>query len=734
AVRSGGEEDPVAVWLRACTLGMLRSLALLMTILLSLAVSLTLIDVVGVRWLATQDWTPAWLRAWSAAAMTAVSGLSLAVLGGSSWVAHVLGRREPASLDVPLHATPRGSASTTGTASDPAPLRAGSATGVYVTPFASQSFYRGDPDTMTLRGLHVVAGLSLPAFLAGSLSDDWVRWASLTLLGLDLVVVTFLGDKGGGATTGLTPVHQRLRTWHRVAEWLSAVAVPSAALLLGRAVWSIRDYSISPAVDANDKYLKQTQLNAKPFDSAANWLLYASAVIIAALVVLVSGLAVLAWWRGRGIGRSGSAARGPWWYFRPYSKGCAAIPVAALGLFLGVGYSAAFVVGVSTALGRRSDQQRRPLGATEMLDRVAYAWALGLVPVLLVGLVLLGCRVASGPALKRLALLVHPLSAPFPDNRARSWRKSLAGAIWFARAKNAVESVIWVLFGAGAVLAMAIIAEIGPGWDMGFLSSTGRDGQPFAGPLVQLGSWVLLGLITALVALARGAFRDATLRRTVNIVWDIVAFWPHAVHPFIPTPYSLRTVGDLTQRIRDHLASTGTVGGERQVVVCGHSQGSLVSFAALNLLSQQECDRVGLLTFGSQLRVIFPRAFPLYVNYTAIARLHGRLGRSWVNLYRDTDPLAGPVLSWEHHNVWQAPGSFPPVETGGRARLDLRLGNMYGNDWRLVDPVPRLDPVQPAPVNEIQGHSTFWRHPAWPTALRAARGGATPPSGPSGTA
>ncbi|WP_248582774.1 hypothetical protein [Nocardioides sp. InS609-2] len=44
------------------------------------------------------------------------------------------------------------------------------------------------------------------------------------------------------------------------------------------------------------------------------------------------------------------------------------------------------------------------------------------------------------------------------------------------------------------------------------------------------------------------------------------------------------------------------------MVVCAHSQGSLITFAALNLLTDEEIKRVGLVTFGSQLRVIFPRS------------------------------------------------------------------------------------------------------------------------------
>jgi hypothetical protein len=326
-------------------------------------------------------------------------------------------------------------------------------------------------------------------------------------------------------------------------------------------------------------------------------------------------------------------------------------------------------------------------------------------------------------------LIGYPEPSDYPPERLRAWRKKLAGAAWAARVKNGVEPILWTLVGAASVLSTALVLETKwgnlPG-KLGYLSRQTSDGH-WAKLFTQLGTWVLLGLIVALVTLARGAFRNASTRRGVNIVWDVIAFWPHAVHPFIPTPQ--RAVGDLAERIRHH-AAVATDDG-RSVVVCGHSQGSLVSFAALNLLSDAECEKVGLLTFGSQLRVIFARAFPLYVNADAIAYLHGRLAGAWVNLYRDTDPLAGPVLSWHHsgEGADARSGHFPGPEAGERP--DPTVGpyrtRRSGDDWRLVDPAPRVETLQTAPVNEILGHSSYWSNPEWHTALEAVRDGRTAP-------
>ena len=70
---------------------------------------------------------------------------------------------------------------------------------------------------------------------------------------------------------------------------------------------------------------------------------------------------------------------------------------------------------------------------------------------------------------------------------------------------------------------------------------------------------------------------------------------------------------------------------DAELVLCGHSQGSLLSFAALLRLQtidatqppdeKKVLPRIGLLTFGSQLQVMFSRAFPAYVNHDAIEHL-----------------------------------------------------------------------------------------------------------------
>ena len=142
-----------------------------------------------------------------------------------------------------------------------------------------------------------------------------------------------------------------------------------------------------------------------------------------------------------------------------------------------------------------------------------------------------------------------------------------------------------------------------------------------------------------------------------------------------------------------------------------HSQGSFISVAALLWLNPHELSRVGFLTFGSQLQVIFPRAFPAYASYGVLTLLDRALGGRWINLFRDTDPIAGPVLSWAHtgeedqqalrsrrlgprggHGGAVAARARPPARRSGTGRREC------GRDWRPARPEPAgRDAARPNP-------------------------------------
>jgi hypothetical protein len=85
-------------------------------------------------------------------------------------------------------------------------------------------------------------------------------------------------------------------------------------------------------------------------------------------------------------------------------------------------------------------------------------------------------------------------------------------------------------------------------------------------PVTTFGTLVLGGFALALL-LGRRAYRNAQLRRTIGILWDLATFWPRASHPLAPPCYCERALPDLISRTR--AAPTG----DRRVVLSAHSQG-----------------------------------------------------------------------------------------------------------------------------------------------------------------
>lgn len=763
AERRDGSVDAAARRWRIAAMAGLRLQAMFLTITFAFATGLLLIDIVGTRWaFRNLDSIPDGFERWVPAASVIVAGLVIAVFGRRLRVGPLLtGPSAELTPDPALQpvdavpAAPRGI--------DPVERR---------TPLALPEFYRGDSDTPALLALHVSAGLLTVALMAQAFSrrelwstgprlEIWI----LVLLGVTIAATIALGDPERAATGLQDEAHSRsIRRWHR---WLSRTAL--ALLVLAASALVVSAYTVflrglpkeprGAAVEGKDQFVIPGLVSrVAEFDRLGG-------LLVALGVVSAIAAAFPAFRLAKRSRMWEPTPDEPAWHFRAFSGGRASVAFANLAVLLGVGFSAAMVTGVSTALGIRevrSTGKAEVNGSTPLIDRVAYAWGFAIViAVVIIVAWLVVSRVRSRDALVAHADVGYPPDAaypaeradasPYPAPRLEKWRASLKGAVWRSRLKNQADRLVWFIVGLGGVLAaflgwaeIARLNEDRPWGPVRPLSVSPEEAPDLDGfwkalapVLTQLGSWTLLALILLLVAKGRQAVKDERTRRGVNIIWDVIAFWPHAVHPFTAAPYSQRTVVDLSERIRYHVTAAPGDTSFRPVVVCGHSQGSLVSFAALNLLSDAELGRVGLLTFGSQLRVIFPRAFPAYVNHDAIVDLRRRLGSAWINLWRDTDPLAGPVLSWNH--TWTAAErSCEQFEVPERrsepalAQVDS-LTDAFdvwrcGDDWRLTDPVRRLadlpagaDPLQEAPINALRGHGFFWSDPVWSAALAELR-------------
>ena len=681
---------------------LLRLLALLLTCLMTFASAFVLIDLLAWRWAPKARMLKNFEASTVLTAAVALSALAVVVLFVLGRGFGVTGSRE--KVDMAQGAK---------------------------TPLAKESFYLGDSDATTLRRLHLVAGLSLIAVMASFARHPYVAdWTVLGILaGLLLLVttlvVTFLGDPEGSVSVEMTSSMEGIReTWHRLLRPVSSGFVAVASLLVIGSALAVRDVE-RPAEDIG---------RVETFDGVSNVLMFVG--VITLVVMLVAAICL-----ARATRSPNQDHSAPEHFFSRYAWGMTAYLVASVALFVGVGLSAAVATAVSTSLNldlaetvdATGARTRTRVGATPMLDRVSYAWGLTMLLFLLVGVLGFVHYLRRRSHYVGIAEGMHAQPASATTELPPGWTRRIARSLWVARLKTKMPILFWVLAVFGAALSLALAWEFipclsgedpskcqsAPGW-FDLLSQPRRSGN--GDFLTIFGAWTLLGMAAALVALGRGAVRTQSSRRGVNVIWDVISFWPHAVHPFVPRPYSQRSVLDLRNRIRWHLGRIKRTDVARPVVVCGHSQGSLIAFAAVMMLDQEERDRVGLVTFGSQLRLIFPRAFPAFVNLDAIARLYFSLNGAWVNLYRATDPLAGPVLSWDHTPDSAEPRSqhFPMPYEGRRpdsydAATRRRIS---GADWRVIDPTPHDRELQTGPVTRLSGHGDFWNDPDWSRALR----------------
>jgi hypothetical protein len=202
------------------------------------------------------------------------------------------------------------------------------------------------------------------------------------------------------------------------------------------------------------------------------------------------------------------------------------------------------------------------------------------------------------------------------------------------------------------------------------------------------------------------------------------------VAQLVPPCYAQRAVPDLVERAHRYIRKGHTV------VLSAHSQGSLITLAAalrMKACYPCSCKYLGLVMAGSQLQWAYPRAFPAVVDLHAYQRVLGDLNGRWYVLARGTDPLGGPVLSW---NLNENDGKLTaceltkdgtPGEEGPQAADPHGPGLwIAGHDWWISDPMPAapadcgftLHPFS----TSTQRHSGYWSHPQWDRAVARAAG------------
>ncbi|MGW7277194.1 hypothetical protein ACWGIV_02560 [Streptomyces sp. NPDC054844] len=348
---------------------------------------------------------------------------------------------------------------------------------------------------------------------------------------------------------------------------------------------------------------------------------------------------------------------------------------------------------------------------------VLLTWQASVIPPLLVVVLLLCAALARHTW--RLARAErdavegdHPGEAGDPGRTRRiALTRALAGLTDRAPLLVAITSAATLLLGAGALVG-ALTTDQVPG---DAARGTYAVVHGAAQTAQALGSWLIgLGFIL-FVTWGRRAYKDASARRTIGILWDVGTFWPRAAHPFAPPCYAERAVPDLTWRMATWTRATGG-----RLVISGHSQGSVLAAAAAWQLEPSARKRVALLTYGSPLERLYGRWFPAHFGPDELGSLHEEVD-CWRNLYRRTDPIGGPM---------RLPGdSGPAVDraplkdplTYGRTELHPLPAPLLGHSDYQADPafaeerqrlLARLRPEVPAP-----------RHTDPPAPVPAADGG-----------
>ena len=218
-----------------------------------------------------------------------------------------------------------------------------------------------------------------------------------------------------------------------------------------------------------------------------------------------------------------------------------------------------------------------------------------------------------------------------------------------------------------------------------------------------LSAMVLAAVPTGVVAVAS----KVGDRRKVGVIWDVVTFWPRAVHPLGPPCYAERVIPQLVDRVVA-LEETGPV------LVSGHSQGAMISSALFQQLPEAAVGKAALVTYGCQLSFLFARAFPSYCGGFVLSALADRIGvaradepeatdrrLAWLNLFRYTDLLGSTVYlppCYDDINREVADPRYGRYRPGGVLPTDIPRFSLQAQQWPDGDLITNTAP---------QGHSNY---------------------------
>ncbi|MDT0328276.1 hypothetical protein [Nocardiopsis lambiniae] len=377
-------------------------------------------------------------------------------------------------------------------------------------------------------------------------------------------------------------------------------------------------------------------------------------------------------------------------------RGMAGPATAALGALAGGAFSAALVYQGALWLSGCGSLSAPGAGCLPLETPTIYSWlqlAIALEAVLVV--------IVAGLFTIRLRRDTRAHVAGVTEDYARSVRDRRTWDIARARALGRMTEVLPAVLTALLVPAVVLGALVLYSVMSGHLMPGGPEpaatavadrvrvlAQGAVSVLTGVGSLLGGAALVALMWIGRSAYRDRPTRQAVGALWDVGTFWPRVAHPLAPPSYAERAVPQLVARVA-RMTREGT-----DVVLSGHSQGSVLAAATVWQLPDDCLGRVALITHGSPLDRLYARYFPGYFGPGPFADLCDRVA-GWRNLWRITDAIAGPVRVRSGEGIATV-GPAEPLP-----------------DPRSYDALPGE-----ARRPEILGHSYYTDDPAYSGALR----------------
>ncbi|HYQ65507.1 hypothetical protein [Actinophytocola sp.] len=523
-----------------------------------------------------------------------------------------------------------------------------------------------DPDTPTLRALHLVAALATVALLplGGPFAIPATPVpAALWTLALILLVVALFGVLMLDDPRGAAPV--------RAGAWLRAALGPWSR----RVLFAVGGVLVAASAASQDP-LRLTGTETTVEAVAAVLIVV---VVLFALLLVPAALIARREWRGRPR------------ELRPWAGGWMAAPVVAVGALLGGGFGAGLGFVVRQLLG--VDWLPPGYGPVTML------WGAGAVLGLVVAV--LAVPVAWFRLRRTSSAEAVLIGSPVREWRLASWQR------------RHVHHVVQA--GAGVLSAGAAVAL--------YFRFAGT--PEVLRPLSGVGVFALGFLAGALLRAVYNAARAPSSARQLGVLADLACFWPREAHPIVPPCYAVKVAPELAARTVTHLRDPGT-----RVVLVGESHGSLlVAVAAarlLNSLNEPERRRIGIVTVGSQLQWAYTRAFPAVLPFSAMGTLAGELGTRWRSLCRGTDPLGGAVTTWRRQVFegallgmgLRADGTAGPLASASRGPSGALV---LGLDHWLPDP-PHGPFAGRRWTPGLQRHGNYTADPEWDRAVAMAAG------------